>query len=111
MKLTLYIVGGLLLWLGGYGYLKTRNSLGMRPLPGSAASTAYAICGGAAQLLSIPYLVTMAMVFEWWIALLFFVFGSLATGILYSKLVAGGAGLPLIGVPLGIVLAAIGLAI
>lgn len=41
MKLPLYLIGGFLLWLGGYSYLKTRRSAGMRPtgmLPGGRKS-------------------------------------------------------------------------
>lgn len=106
MKITLYIAGGLLMWLGAYGYMKTKNSIGMRPIEGTAVSAAYALLGGLGQFLVIPYLVVLGYQFEWWLAPLFLVVGGLLTGVLYSTLIVAGAALPLIGVPLGLALCA-----
>ena len=97
MNLGLYIAGGFLIWLGGYAYLKTRNSVGMRPT--GSFEIAYVCSGWLAQMLAIPYLVAMAVTFTWWIPIGFFIVGSIVTGIVYSKLAIAGGGLPVFCVP------------
>jgi hypothetical protein len=106
MNLALFLAGGLFLWLGAYGYMQTANSAGMRPLEGTAVSSAYSLLGGLGQFLAVPYLLILGYQFEWWLAPVFLVVGGLLTGVLYSKLVIAGAALPLIGVPLGLALCA-----
>jgi hypothetical protein len=103
MKLALYIVGGFLLWLGGYSYLKTRRSAGMRPT--GALEGFYSFFGVCAELLAIPYLVAMAFVFEWWIVLLFFVVGGLLVGVVYERIIVAAAALAILATPIGIAIA------
>ncbi len=102
MKLALYIVGGLLLWLGVYGYLKSRNFIGYSPIPGTPADLAFQLCGllGRAGLLA--YVVGMVIIFEWWYAPAFFVVAGVMVGVLYSRLAPYGAGLAIVCVPIGI---------
>jgi hypothetical protein len=109
LKLAVYLVGGLVLWLGIYGYLKTRGSVGLSPIPDTATDLAYQICGLAGRIAMLAYLVVMLIIFEWWVAVVFFVVGGLVTGVLYSRVATAGAALAIIAVPLGIVVAAIGL--
>jgi hypothetical protein len=110
VKLTLYIVGGVLLWLGVYGYLKTRGSVGLSPLPDTRTDLAYQLSGLLGRVAMMLYLVAMVFVFEWWYVIVFFVIGGVLTGVLYSRLAAVGAAVAIICVPLGIALAGIALA-
>jgi sugar phosphate permease len=109
MALGIYIAGGLLLWLGGYDYLKTRYSIGMRPTGG--LEVVYACCGWLAQILVIPYLIAMGIAFTWWAPVPFFIIGSVATGFVYSKLAGGAGGFTVLCVPLGVALASVTLAL
>lgn len=109
MKLTVYIAAGILLYLGVYGYLKTRGSIGFSPMPGTTADFAYHASGLFGHLALIAYLVGMVIIFHWWLAILFFVIGGLLTGAIYSRLAPYGAGLAVICVPLGIVVAGVSL--
>ena len=106
LKLGVYFVGGLLLWLGVYGYLKTRGTAGFSPIPGTPSDLIYQICGLLGQIALLAYLVTMAIIFQWWVAIIFLVVGGLLTGVIYSR-VSASAGLAIIAVPLGIVVATI----
>jgi hypothetical protein len=109
LKLAVYLLGGLLLWLGIYGYLKTRGSVAYSPTPDTPADLIYQICGLVGRIALLAYLVTMVIVFEWWIAIVFLVIGGLLTGAIYSRVATAGAALAIIAVPLGIIVAAIGL--
>jgi hypothetical protein len=111
MKIMLYILGGIILWLGVYAYLKTRNSMGLSPIPGTRANLLYQASGLLGHVAMLAYLITMVIVFKWWLVPVFFVAGGLLTGIIYGRLETAGAGLAIICVPLGIVLAVIGLAV
>jgi hypothetical protein len=111
LKLVIYLVAGLLLWLGVYGYLRTRGSAGGSPIPGTRSDLVYQICGLFGRIALFAYLVTMVIIFQWWVAIIFFVIGGLLTGVIYSRVEmgGGGAGLAIIAVPLGIIVAVIGL--
>ena len=107
LRLGVYLVGGLLLWLGVYGYMKTRGSIGFSPIPGTPADRIYQTCGKLGQIALLAYFVAMVIIFQWWIAIIFLVVGGILTGILYSRVGIFGAGLSIFVVPLGIVVSAI----
>lgn len=109
MKLALYLAGGFLLWLGGYSYLKTRRSAGMRPT--GTLEAVYSFFGVCAELLAIPYFVMMAIVFAWWIPIVFFVGAGLLVGIVYERqqLVLVAPALVVFATPIGIALAVVAL--
>ena len=105
MKLALYIAGGLVLWLGVYGYLKTRRSIGYSPIPDTPADLVYQLCGLLGQVGLLAYFVGMAIKFEWWYAPVFFVAAGLMVGVLYSRMAPYGAGLAILCVPVGTAIA------
>ena len=109
MKLALYLIGGFLLWLGGYSYLKTHRSAGMRPT--GMLEAVYSFFGVGAELLAIPYFVMMAIVFAWWIPIVFFVGAGLLVGIVYERqqLVLVAPALVVFATPIGIALAVVAL--
>ena len=109
MKFALYVLGGFLLWLGGYSYLKTRGSIGMRPT--GALLGIYSSFGICAELLAIPYLIGMGYLFSWWTPFVFFVVGGLLVGVLYEKGagLGAGTGLAIFATPIGIVVSALAL--
>jgi hypothetical protein len=107
MKLGVYLIGGFLLWLGYYGYSKTRGTVGFSPIPGTPADRIYQISGSLGLIALIAYFVTMVIVFQWWIAIIFFVVGGFLTGVIYARLGMLTSGLVIIVVPLGIVVASI----
>jgi hypothetical protein len=102
--MILYLAGGVIMWLGIYGYLKTRGAIGSNPVPGS--DLIYHVCGRwIGPLASLVYIVGMVMLFDWWLAIVFVVVGGLSTGILYSKLAPYGASVAITCVPVGIAVA------
>jgi hypothetical protein len=109
MKFALYSLGGFLLWLGGYSYLKTRGSMGMRPT--GAMLGVYSFLGVCAELLVIPYLIAMGYLFSWWTPFVFAVVVGLLVGFIYDKVAAGATGLAILATPIGIVLVAVALLI
>lgn len=109
MKLAIYIIGGILLWGGIYGYLKTRGSVGFSPIPDTRADLFYQLAGLVGRIAMVAYLIGLIIVFPWWYALVFIAAGGLLTGVLFSRAATGGAAIAIVCVPLGILLAAIAL--
>jgi uncharacterized membrane protein len=64
-----------------------------------------------AELLAIPYFVMMAIVFAWWIPIVFFVGAGLLVGIVYERqqLVLVAPALVVFATPIGIALAVVAL--
>jgi hypothetical protein len=111
VKLSLYIIGGVLLWLGVYGNLKSRGSAGYSPIPHSRADLVFQFCGLVGRVGLAGYAVAMVFVFKWWYLLAFAPVAGVAIGVLYSRLTPYGAGLAIICIPLGAALATIALVI
>jgi len=111
MRLAVYISGGILLWLGVYGYLKTRSSVGSSPIPGTRSDFAFQTCGLLGHVALLAYLITMLTVFKWWLVPAFTIAGGSLIAIIFSRLRAVGPGVAIVCVPFGVAVAAIALAL
>ena len=103
MQAILYLVGGYIVFLGSYGYLKFKDSAGMRP--SGVHEKWFEWNGVLGNLLSLPYLVAMMFLHEWWDPAPFLIGGGILTAFLFRT--TGGL-LPLFlsvfGTPIGIAL-------
>ncbi len=101
--MLMYWIGGLIVWLGGYGYLKTKDSIGGRPT--GIGEVLYVLNGVSANLLAIPHLIVGGFCFGWWTPFIFFVGVGFVTGILHA-LTRGMLTLLMAiwGVPIGVAL-------
>lgn len=100
MLFELYLLGGVIIFIGNYGYIKTKDSIGMRPT--GFAEKLYSFNGFIGSLVAIPYLIGMGVLFEWWYPIVFMIVNGFFTAFVFLK--TGGL-LPLFlavyGTPIG----------
>src|SRR5579863_1666504 len=102
MDQMLYVLGGLLMWLGGYSYTKVQRALAKERTAGGRQrrlKSVPSLLGSFAVVAFIPYLLGMAIAFEWWAPVPFVIFGGLLVGAVRRVWRNGGPKLVRYGIP------------
>ena len=78
-----YLVGGYILWLASYGYVKFKDSAAMRPM--GIHEKLFELNGILGMLLFLPHIIGMAFIFQWWYPFAYLVGGAILFSVIFRN--------------------------